>query len=403
MLDRLSSFLATVLPSSNKSRQNLQYRTEKCLNCEHPLDKSDVFCPHCSQLNSNKKLHFSDLFNEFFASIFAYDSRLVKTLKVLMFRPGIITKEYVAGKRMTYANPFRFYLSVSIVFFLFIGIISKIEEYSDRKSVTKSTTTKPIKTTNVKSSEEALLLADSIIKATNQNNQIPDAVKKNISAIAIQDTLLIKENQIIASSETEQQTTTAYISEAAIDTLPKGQKFWKRIGAYQKYHKDNPQHTPKTALENIGHYRTATNLWLYKKVADIDFFRKNPGFAKDYFLSKLPFVIFFFIPVFAFCIKLVYIRRDFTYMEHLLFAFHVQSFFFVLMIFASFFDFIFITDVFISIFLFVFCFYLYKALRNFYEQGRFKTIVKFMILNTLFSILATFTAVVYALLSFSLY
>src|SRR5690554_5236855 len=403
MLDRLSSFLASVLPSSDKSRQNLQYRTEKCLNCEHPLDKSDVFCPHCSQLNSNKKLHFSDLFNEFFASIFAYDSRLVKTLKIIMFRPGIITKQYVAGKRMTYANPFRFYLSVSIIFFLLLGLISKIEEYSYQRVSSKTTTTKPVKTTNVKSSEEAIILADSIIKATNQNNQLPDAVKKNLSAIAVQDTLLIKENQIKEVSEKSKQTTTTYISETALDTLPKGQKVWKRIGAYQKYHKAHPEHSPKIAVENIGHYKTATNLWLYKKVADIDFFRKNHSFAKDYFLSKLPFVIFFFIPVFAFCIKLVYIRRDFTYMEHLLFAFHVQSFFFVLMILASFFDFIFITDVFISIFLFAFCLYLYKAMRNFYEQGRFKTIVKFMILNTLFSILATFTAVVYALLSFSLY
>ncbi|HZH69230.1 MAG TPA: DUF3667 domain-containing protein [Flavobacteriaceae bacterium] len=402
MLDRLSSFLASVLPSSDKSRQNLQYRTEKCLNCEHPLDKSDVFCPHCSQLNSNKKLHFSDLFNEFFASIFAYDSRLVKTLKIIMFRPGIITKQYVAGKRMTYANPFRFYLSVSIIFFLLLGLISKIEEYSYQRVSSKSTTTKPVKT-SVKSSEEAIILADSISKAADRTKQLPDAVKKNLSAIAAQDTLFIKETQIKETSKKSEQTTPEYISETTLDTLPKVQKFWKRVGAYQKYHKEYPQHTPRTALENIGHHSTTTNLWLYKKVADIDFFRKNPSFATDYFLSKLPFVIFFFIPVFAFCIKLVYIRRDFTYMEHLLFAFHVQSFFFVLMILASFFDFIFITDVFISIFLFAFCLYLYKAMRNFYEQGRFKTIVKFMILNTLFSILATFTAVVYALLSFSLY
>ena len=132
MLDRLSVFLSSVLPSSNgKGRKALKYRGESCLNCNHKLDKSDRYCPNCSQLNSTRKLHFKDFFFEFFAGIFAYDSRLIRTLKTLAFKPGKITREYIAGRRMHYANPFRFYLSVSIIFFLLWGIIAKIESYKN--------------------------------------------------------------------------------------------------------------------------------------------------------------------------------------------------------------------------------------------------------------------------------
>ena len=102
-----------------KSRFAKKYRGHQCLNCETPLEKEDKYCSYCGQLNSNKKLSFNDFFNEFFGSIFSYDSRIYRTLNVLIFKPGKISLEYIKGKRAKYANPFRFYLSVSIIFFLY--------------------------------------------------------------------------------------------------------------------------------------------------------------------------------------------------------------------------------------------------------------------------------------------
>jgi len=57
-------------------------------------------------------------------------------------------------------------------------------------------------------------------------------------------------------------------------------------------------------------------------------------------------------------------------------------------------------DWFTWIFLTVFLLYLYKAMRNFYEQGRFKTIVKFILLNTSFFILAAIGGVIVSFLAF---
>ncbi len=98
-------------------RYKLKYRGVDCLNCGHPLDLSDKYCPNCSQANSTKKLTLLDFFEEFFSNYFSYDSKLWQTLAALLLKPGKITREYIAGKRLSYTNPFRFLLSLSIIYF----------------------------------------------------------------------------------------------------------------------------------------------------------------------------------------------------------------------------------------------------------------------------------------------
>ena len=111
---------------SKNSRKHFKYRSNQCLNCGQPLDLSDRYCPYCSQLNSTKQLSFSDFFADFFSCLVSYDSRLWFTLKDLLFKPGTITKNYVEGHRLRYANPFRFFLSVSIIYFLITGFLDFI-------------------------------------------------------------------------------------------------------------------------------------------------------------------------------------------------------------------------------------------------------------------------------------
>ena len=41
----------------------------------------------------------------------AFDGRLWKTLSALLFRPGFLTREYLAGRRRRYIRPARLFLS----------------------------------------------------------------------------------------------------------------------------------------------------------------------------------------------------------------------------------------------------------------------------------------------------
>ena len=94
------------LPDSwKKGRYRYKYRGTECLNCGHPLDVSDRFCPNCSQANSIKKPSLADFIIEFFSSLISYDSKLLNTLGALLLRPGKITRDYINGKRVRYTNP----------------------------------------------------------------------------------------------------------------------------------------------------------------------------------------------------------------------------------------------------------------------------------------------------------
>jgi len=120
-------------------------------------------------------------------------------------------------------------------------------------------------------------------------------------------------------------------------------------------------------------------------------------------MKQVPVIIFFFLPIFALFVKLLYIRRNFTYIDHLIFLFHTQTMFFVLFGIGIIIDTIFDINYATTILIFLFLFYLYKALRKFYNQGRFKTIVKFFILNSIFFILAFVGAIFAFAISFATY
>jgi len=89
-----------------------------CLNCGTIVTGN--FCQNCGQENIEVKESFFQIVYHFIEDITHFDGKLIKTLKLLISKPGFLTKEYVAGKRATYIHPIRMYIFISAVFFLFI-------------------------------------------------------------------------------------------------------------------------------------------------------------------------------------------------------------------------------------------------------------------------------------------
>jgi len=118
----------------------------------------------------------------------------------------------------------------------------------------------------------------------------------------------------------------------------------------------------------------------------------QPGSWINDTIAKLPLVIFFFLPIFTVFILLVYIRKKHTYTDHLIFSFHNQSLLFILLILSWIIDSIFNTAT-AWIALTLFSIYLFQAMRKFYGQGVFKTIIKYLFLNSVFLFLALISVV----------
>ncbi len=356
-------------------RDEYKYRGTRCLNCDYELDKSEKYCASCGQLNSTKKLSFDDFFNEFFAGIFAYDSRFRRTLRALLFQPGKISKDYIQGKRMRYANPFRFYLSSSIIFFLIWSVSNSFDDVQ--------------------------FMNNSPASLQQQIDEIP---QDSLAAIS-QESGFPEVDSIIRRQQEKDRAgyRDIYVPPEELDTMSMLNAGSKKFEIYSKFYREHLILNAETAMDSLKYPQDSYNHWLYKKAVDWNILKENPGFFLNYFVGKLPFIIFFYLPVFAFFIWLLYLRRPFNYMEHLIFTFHVQTTFFVIFALAILFDELLQTSWFITFGIFAFTFYLYKALRKFYNQGRVKTIVKFMILNVLFFILAGVAAIISLLASFAIY
>lgn len=385
---------------NNKGRFLKKYRGNECLNCGVPLDVIDRYCHSCGQINTTKKLSFGDFFNEFFSSIFSYDSRLRHTIVALLFKPGKISKDYVEGKRIRYANPFRFYMSVSIIFFLITGLTTDLGDvnFNNGKNQFKGRKNGPIQF-NFEKPDNPNAIAKEVQQTLAKNNiKLDSTTVKQIEEAA---------SQIDSAITKEKTYQDVYYSEKSLDTS----SFFNNIGLrwelYKEFFKQTEISNANQVLDSLKHTKTRYHRWIYDKSVQSQDMSGNINGIISFFLSKLPFIIFFMLPVFALAIWLIYIRRSFTYMEHLVFLFHTQTMFFVLLTFAVLLDSICFpssqNDPFSGIALLVFLFYLYKAMRKFYQQGRFKTLVKFLILNQIFTILAVVGLTIGFLISFAVY
>ena len=87
-----------------------------CANCGAIVE--DRFCTTCGQLASDFHRPVWDLVMSSLADTFALDGRLWRSLPLLFFRPGRMTRNYLEGKRARYVPPFRMFLLASVVFFL---------------------------------------------------------------------------------------------------------------------------------------------------------------------------------------------------------------------------------------------------------------------------------------------
>ena len=339
-------------------RKSRQYRGKSCLNCETALDISEKYCHQCGQLNSTKKLTIKDFFEEFLSNFYAYDSRLRNSIVSLFTKPGILAKEFNEGKRQKYANPFRLFLSVSIVLFIVINFNNSKEDalqgWDDQKFEENTVTEK-----QTDSLKYDLLGTDLNVNITSKKHQIK-----------------FHKDSIYTKKQLEND-------KSHIEYT---------ITSFRNFHLKYPEKSTEKSLIELGFENDFYNRFLFDKTK---FFKSNEIGSEvlDYFFQKLPLLIFVSLPILTLMFWLVFYSKSKNYTEHLVFTYTFYTFLFLGLIVFNLTDYIssrsarFLQTISFSI---LFPFYLYKSLRNFYQNSRWKTIFKFVLLNILFIPFAIF-------------
>ena len=88
----------------------------QCSNCNTTFDGN--FCPNCGQKNIDLERPLNQLIGEVVNETLDIDGRAFRTLKTLLLQPGVLTSEFLAGRRKKYTPLLRLYLVISLSFFV---------------------------------------------------------------------------------------------------------------------------------------------------------------------------------------------------------------------------------------------------------------------------------------------
>ena len=88
----------------------------QCANCGAAL--SGPYCPHCGQRVSHAAPTSREFLHETSEELFHWEGKIPRTAKALLFQPGRLTLDFLAGRRARWLPPLRAYLLCSLVFFV---------------------------------------------------------------------------------------------------------------------------------------------------------------------------------------------------------------------------------------------------------------------------------------------
>jgi hypothetical protein len=326
-------------------------RTEKvCLNCG--TETTGRYCAVCGQENIEPKQSVWHLVEHFFSDITHFDGKFFSTVKDLFTRPGFLSKEYMTGRRASYLDPIRMYIFTSafffIIFFSFVNV-KKIPVGNEAKTEIQNDPDLRAMIAQAKTARDSL----EIFK--NYNKDANPFVKINVD-----------------SSRKKGRT-----------SLLGGD--YQSLGSYDSAQKALPAENRDGWLKR----RISIRIIIIEQRLD----QERAVFIRELisnFIHNFPKMLFISLPIFAFLLKLLYIRRKkFYYVDHGIFAIHLYIFSFLLLLIYfglkelqadTGWNWLRWLVVVILIYPFV---YYYKAMRRFYGQGRTKTVLKYLLLSML--------------------
>lgn len=326
---------------------------KKCLNCGTPL--TGKYCGNCGQRDLPARQDLGDLLINFISSFYSFESKFFKTFQYLLFRPGKIVAEYNAGKRESFYHPARMYVFLSFIFFLLMSIFASTDDLGLNND----------ETFNAQDSVKA----DSIIGSV-------DSIMIAETGTGIKNNDLKFNYKPVSEGTNTPEATTVEEYDSIQNTLPESERdnfivrYFERKGReIEARGKDKEKEMTKQFIDDA--------------------------------VGNIPRMLFFLMPIFALLLKLLYVRRDYFYSEHLVFTVIYYDFIYLagsLIILVNQVSWLSWLQYFLYAWIFI---YLYKSMRNVYKQRRVKTVIKYSLLLTMFFFCALFGFIIIFLIAFS--
>jgi len=260
-----------------------------CENCGAPL--TGQYCGKCGQPAVDYRRSFRHVVADVLDSFLNWDSKFFTTIALLIVKPWRLTNEFLAGKRVRYVNPLRLYLLASILFFFAVNFGAKDLRLQPGKL-------------SPKDRQE--------LKADLKDQDLPPAARGKLEA------LLRESPSPSSSSSIAPSPATNVPSPSPPPETDMQKREYGKIGDRPFVMFDEAKSTTPferwieaQAKEKMGEHGTKMGLFIAT------------------LFSNLPYMMLCCIPLFALVLKILYIRRHVFYIDHLIYALHIHTFFYI--------------------------------------------------------------------------
>ena len=259
-----------------------------CENCGAQLDGH--WCGQCGQAAVDYRRSFRHVAVDVLDSFLNWDSKFFTTIALLIAKPWRLTNEFLAGKRVRYVNPLRLYLLASILFFFAVNYGAKGLRFEPGKL-------------NPKDREE--------LKADLKDQDLPPAAREKLEA-------LLRESPLPSSSSSMAPSPATNVpSPSPAPETDKQKREYGKIG-------DRP-----FVMFDEAKSTTPFERWIEARAKDkMGEHGTKMGLFIATLFSNLPYMMLCCIPLFAFVLKILYLRRHILYIDHLIYALHIHTFFY---------------------------------------------------------------------------
>lgn len=156
----------------------------QCPNCGYTFEDINNYCPNCGQENHDLNVPVKHLIAEFFEGTLHFDTKVWKTLKYLILKPGLLTEKFNVGKRASYVPPFRLYVFVSLIFFFVLAL----------------TTESSVKVGNTNATDAG---TKAILPGVTINANVADSLERAADSAALRKADILKSNKELQALQSE--------------------------------------------------------------------------------------------------------------------------------------------------------------------------------------------------------
>jgi hypothetical protein len=285
-----------------------------CANCGAPMQGE--FCHECGQSIHSVLKPAHHMVEETIETVLHIDGRIVHTVPPLLLKPGFLTMEYFAGRRVRYIAPFRLMFVLCLLsFFVFHLAIDQISSKIEERGPTVTVTGETFKDADTPKEVRKVLKA--------QLKTLP-----HIAAYGV-----LPQHQLELAAQGMQQQANKRLVELGAAPMPAAS-----VAIPPTIDTDTDTDSSPVRISWLPDVVNARLTRLgrqiqnnYRTFKDGDPAIRNE--AKQRMINgvfgMLPASMFVLIPVFAGLLKLFYVFRRRLYMEHLIVALHSHAFMFL--------------------------------------------------------------------------